>query len=197
MARPDGMDLMYGFESQGQNALTGLGNLQSAFSGINTAQDARQRYGIKDVNSMFDPLFKSLASNRARRMQGAAARAGRSASPEMSFSNVESDYEQGLQGLLGNKEQADWQQQQFVANLLGNAQGANNQFGLQKYMGMGNLASGLMQNRLGLEQFNREGEGPGFWDIAGSILGTGAKVAGSALGAPKSVANYYTTNPTA
>lgn len=191
MPRPDGMDLMYGFEQQGQNALTGLGNLQSSFAGINSAQDARSRYGIKDTSTMFDPLFKSLASNRARRMQGGVMRAGRSASPEMSFSNIESDYENSLQNLLGNKEQADWQQQQFVANLLGNAQGANNQFGLQKYTGMGNLASGLFNNRLGLEQFNREGEGPSGWDIAGMVLGTGAKVAGAALGAPKSISNYY------
>lgn len=190
MPRPDGMDLMYGFEQQGQNALSGLGNLQSSFSGINTAQDARQRYGIKDVNSMFDPLFKSLASNRARRMQGAATRAGRSASPEMTFSNVESDYEQGLQGLLGNKEQADWQQQQFIANLLGNAQGSQDRFGLGKYTSMGNMASDLFKNRLSLEDWNRQGEGPNFMDIAGLVLGTGGKVAGAALGAPTNTFNF-------
>lgn len=190
MPRADGMDLMYGFENQGQQALTGLSNLQSSFAGINSADQARSRYGIKDTAATFDPLFKSLATNRARRMGGSVMRAGRSASPEMSFSNVENDYESQLQNLLGNKGQADIQQQQFVANLLQGAQGGQDQFGLNKANQMISGSSGMMRNRLALEQFNREGEGPGFWDIAGTILGQGAKVAGSALGAPTTNFNF-------
>jgi hypothetical protein len=175
---------MEGFQQQGQGALTGLTNLDSSFSGLNNATDVRSRYGIKDTKSMFDPLFKSLASNRARRMQGSVMRAGRNASPEMTFSNVEGDYENGLQGLLGSQAQADQDQQKFIASLLGNAQGARDTFGLNKFRGMGDMASGLFRNNMGMEQMKFDTSGPSFWDIAGSLLGAGAKVGGAALGAP-------------
>lgn len=185
MPRPDPQDRLLSFENQGQNALSDLSKMTSSFSGLNTAGDVRSRYGIADSKTMFAPLYQRLAGNRARRMQGAATRAGRSASPEMTFSNVEADYENSLQGLMGDEARSDQEQQRFVASLLGNAQGARDSFGLNRTRGMSDMASGLARNRLNWAQFDREGEGPGFWDIAGSILGTGAQVAGSYLGAPR------------
>lgn len=190
MPRPDAMDLMYSFENQGQQALSGLGGLNSAFSGISNASDLRSKYGIKDTSATFAPLFKSLAQNRSRRMQGSAMRAGRSASPEMTFSNVENDYENSLQNLLGNQGQADIDMQKTVAGLLQNAFSSRDQFGLNKYGQMGQMASNLFGNRLNLEQFNRQGEGPGFMDILGTVLGAAAPVAGAAIGKPTTNFNF-------
>jgi hypothetical protein len=196
MPRTDPMDLLYSFEGQGQDALNNLKGLQSGFSGINSASDVKSRYGIKDIGSTYDPFFKNLAQNRARRLAGTQARAGRSASPEMSFSNVENDYEQGLNQLLGQKGQAEIGQQSEIANLLQNALSQNNQFGLQKNQLQGNMASNLFGNRLNLEQFNRQGEGPTWLDILGTIGGVAGKAAGGLVGAPSTTFDFGSTSPT-
>ena len=195
MARADGMDLMYSFEDQGQKALSGLSGLESSFAGINTANDVQNRYGLKKTEDVYAPLFKMLEAQKAKRMRGATLRAGRSASPGMTFSDIEYDSENSFQNLLSGKAQSDVDQQKFVASLLGNAQAGNNQFGLNKFGQMGQQASSLFNNRLNLEQFNRAGEAPGFGDIAMSIFGAAAPVAGAWLGRPQNTFSFSTDNP--
>jgi len=182
----DTQDIMRGYEWQTGNQLENLKGMQSSFSGVNDAASTRAKYGIKDTSTMFDPLFKSLATNRARRMQGASMRAGRSASPEMSFSNVEQDYEGGLQDLLGKKNMADNEQQQYVANLLRGAQSGQDSFGLNK---SNSLVQGYGQAHgqvLGRERFNMENKPTSALDVGMAVLGAGTKVAGAAAGAPVS-----------
>jgi len=194
VARTDIQDIaQLGFDQQ-QSALTNLGGLNSSFSGINNAGDARKTFGIKGTDEVYAPLFKMLAGNRGRRMRGASLRAGRSASPEMGFSNVEGDYENSLQGLLGQKGQADLGQDQFVANLLSGGFNSRDQFGLNKYSGMGALAGNIGQGAISRGQFDREGEGASWLDIAGMITGAGAKVAGAAIGKPSTTFDFGNGN---
>lgn len=192
----DTQDVMRGFEWQTGNQVANLQGMTSAFHGLNTAGDVRAKYGIKDTSAMFDPLFKSLATNRARRLSGAAARAGRSASPEQSYAAAEQDYEGGLNELLGKKSQADVEQQMAVANLLHGAKGQQDSFGLGK---SGQILGGLGQAHgmtLGREQFNMQNKPPSFGDYFTQILGSGVKAAGSMFGAPSSVFNFSTGGQT-
>lgn len=184
------MDLMYSFENQGQSALNGLDELKSSFSGINNASDVRSKYGIKSTAASFAPMYKMLSANKAKGMQGAQFRSGRSASPEMSFSGEEGNYQNGLNSLFAQQEQADTGQQSMVAQLLQSALSGNNQFGLQKAGLQGQMSSQLMGNRLNMEQFNRQGEGPKPWDIISSILGAAAPIAGAAAGKPSTNFNF-------
>lgn len=167
-----------------------LGKTESAFSGINSAGDVRERYGIKTSPDMYAPLFRMLAANRGRRMQGAAMRAGRSASPEMSFSDIEGDYETSLNDLLGKQASYDQDQQRFVANMLHSGFGARDQFGLSKLGSMGNMASGIFGNRLEKEKFDYATQPAGLGDILGSILGIAAPIVGARVGRPENTFNF-------
>ena len=169
------------FQNAGSAGLSGLQGLNSNFTGINNAADARAKYGITDVGTTFDPLFKTLAANKSRRMQGSVTRAGRSATPEMTFSNIEGDYENSLQNLLGNKGMAQQQQEKDIAGLTQNAFSGADQFGLNKNNSIINGANTMLSGELGRnEQDWKEEQSKAKWyDVLGSIVGAGAKAAGA------------------
>jgi hypothetical protein len=179
--RPDTMDLMYQGLGQGNQAYQGLSGLNSQFAGINTAKDVQSQYGLTDIQKQFAPLFKMLSNQNANERRAAQFRVGRSASPEMTFSNLGQNAELGMTDLLGKQGQAQIGREDFIANLLGQAKNANNAFGLNKFQGLSGMADRNFNNSLNLSQFNRAGEGPSFLDILGTVAGAAAPFLGGPI----------------
>lgn len=181
---------IYGYQEQGQNALNQLAGMESGFKGLNTTRQVRSKFGITDPSQMFTPLFQNLATNRARQLAGAGMRAGRSASPEMTFSNIEEGYGNALSSLLGEKARSSQEQERFVAGLLGQSLGSQDEFGLRKTGQMGNMANQLAQTGIGLKQAEYATREPSLFDILSTILAGGVDVAGKFAGAPRSTFNF-------
>jgi hypothetical protein len=166
---PDQLDR---YQNQAQGALSNLNQLTSGYSGISNLSDIKNRFGISsDVSGQFNPLFKNLAANRSRRLRGAGLRAGRSANPELGFSDIEQGSEESLQGLLGNQAQAGLNQGNFAAQMLSNVIGSQDQFGFNKAQAGLQGANQLFGNQLNAEQFRYNTREPSFLDTVGTVLG--------------------------
>lgn len=110
---------------------------------ISSVADVEKQFGLSsDTSGIFDPLYKRLATQKAGSLRGAALRAGRSASPGMTFSPIEQGYNQDMLSLLGKQGETQLDQKRFIANMLSN-----------------------------ISQFNAQNQGPGLFDYFSTILG--------------------------
>ena len=191
---PDNFDVYQGLGARAAQGLAGRG---SAFGGVQNIGDVRSQYDIGDSSGVFGPLKQYLASQQAKAMQGAQLRAGRSANPEMGFSTIQAGGLDALSQLLGKQGEADVGLKQLAAQFLQGARGAQDQYALNQAGTVGNLSQGLASGALQKRQVDYATQGPSFWDIASTILGQGAKVAGAALtpGA-SSIFNFGQSEPT-
>lgn len=176
--RADNYD-QYASHLRNRQALLGdLGRRQSAFSGVRGAGDVRRMYGLSDPD--FGAQKKQLGIQRDRAVQSALTQAGRSATPGMSASGVESSYAGSLQGLLGQEASEKSGMDRYVAQLLQGALGAQDEFGLRKSGMEANLIGQDVNDQMQRMQFDREGESPDFLSYLGAVM----PGLGSILGGP-------------
>ncbi len=139
------------------NLMSQAQGLQDPYAGIN-AGNVYSQFGVaptnisqyqKDVAGTYAPLYQNLATAAAKSRAAAAGRMrASSASPGVAFNPIDSSYatalnqlqsQQGEQALKGYNMQQ--QQQEFMANLLNNVFGNQQNFGFQR--------EGLQRNILG------------------------------------------------
>lgn len=185
---------LYGGEMKSfDDILNEIDGMNSSYSGLNDAGGVRKKFGItpitegsikKTVGGIYDPLRRNLATRRAQGLSSARSRMGiaGSAMPEGYFSPVE-EYFSGAFGNLessaGQAEQQErgrmTQQEEFVASLLNDVLGKQDNFGFNKtglkLQGQGaksDATSRYLQSLSGASSFD---------DIL-ALLGEGSKMAG-------------------
>jgi hypothetical protein len=156
--------------------------MQSAFSGLNNSMDVRKAYGLSDPD--FSPFKKQLGVNRDVATQRAIGLAGRSATPGMTASGIETAYAGQLQNLLGQEGQAKTGMDQFVANLLQGAKGSQDQFGLSQMGMMGNMDNAMIQQWLQKMGLDLSNQSPDALAYIGTLLGGASAPLSALIGKP-------------
>lgn len=126
------------------------GSLPQSFGDVNDLQDVYKKYGVSGFNtdnyrsqvkSTFDPARRTLANKKARAIQN-ATRFGnsRSATPGMSFSNIESGFADASANLEGDQAREilggfdkKTAQDMNIANLLFQSLGAKDSGAYNKF----------------------------------------------------------------
>ena len=168
-----------------QNLYQNVGSWQNPFSGVSGLGDLQRVFGLSnDVSSIYDPLKNVLNNQNARNMQGAALRAGTSATPGRYFSNVASQGANAMSNLLSQQGQAQQGAEQFNAGFLQNVLGQQAQWDMNRAGLQQNLLNGLFGNTNMFQSQQEQYAAPNFGDWMAMILPQAAKVGAAALGAP-------------
>jgi hypothetical protein len=84
-----------------------------------TPEEVSQRFGISsDVSGVYNPLKRNLATGLSRARGAAAARGGRSATPENLFAPIEGSFAESLGSLESEEGKSKIGREDFIARLL-------------------------------------------------------------------------------